>query len=92
MGFTLERQNMRADAVEEEAVVADDDGAAGEVDQGVFEGAEGFDVEVVGRFVQQKDGAAGFQKFGEVDAVSFAARQDADLFCWSPPLKLKAEQ
>ena len=31
MGVALEGQDMRAEAVEEEAVVGDDDGAAGEV-------------------------------------------------------------
>ena len=52
MRLALEGEHVGADAVEEEAVVGDDDGAAGEVDEGVLEGAEGLDVEVVGRFVE----------------------------------------
>ena len=51
MGLAFKGEDVRADAVEEEAVVADDHGAAGEVDQRVFQGAQGFDVEVVGGFV-----------------------------------------
>jgi hypothetical protein len=39
-------------AVEEEAVVADDHGAAGEILQRLFQGAEGLDVEIVGRLVE----------------------------------------
>ena len=78
MGIALKRQDMRADAVEEEAVVGDDHGAAGEIDQGVFQRAEGFDVKVVGGFVEQQHVAACFQQFGHVDAVALAARQSAD--------------
>ena len=62
-----------AQAVEEEAVVADDDGAASEIFDGVFERTEGFDVEVVGGFVEEEDVAALFQQARHVDAVAFAA-------------------
>jgi len=55
-------------AVEEPAVVADDHGAAGEVLERGFEGLEGFDVEFVGRFVEQDDVAAAGQGLGQVDA------------------------
>jgi hypothetical protein len=48
VGVALEGEHVGADAVEEEAVVGDHHGAAGEVGEGVFQGAEGFDVEVVG--------------------------------------------
>ncbi len=73
MGLAFEGQDVCADAVEEEAVVADDDGAAGEVDEGVLQSAEGFDVEVVGGLVEQEDIAAGPQEPGHVDAVALAA-------------------
>jgi hypothetical protein len=43
------------DAVQEEAVVADDDGAAREVEQRLLKRAQRVDVEVVGRFVEQLD-------------------------------------
>ena len=48
----FEGEDVGGDAVEEPAVVADDDGAAAEVDEPFFEGAKGADVEVVGRFVE----------------------------------------
>ena len=58
VGFAFEGEDVGADAVEEEAVVADDHGATGEVDEGVFERSERFDVEVVGRLIKEKDVAA----------------------------------
>ena len=58
MGLAFEGEDVGTDAVEEEAVVADDHGATREVDESVFERAECFDVEVVGRFVEEEDVAA----------------------------------
>ena len=77
--IAFEGEDVGGDAIEEPAVVADDDGAAAEVDQGVFQGAKHVDVEVVGGFVQEQEVAAAFQELGEVDAVSFAAGEVADL-------------
>src|SRR3954452_12711477 len=51
-------EDVRRDAVEEPPVVGDDDSAAGELEQRVFEGAEGLDVEVVGRLVEEQQVAA----------------------------------
>ncbi len=45
---------MSSHAVEEPAVVGDDHGAAGEVLEALFQGAERVDVQVVGRFVEQE--------------------------------------
>ena len=45
----------------------------------VFERAQGFDVEIVGRFVEQQHVAARLQHLGQVDAVALAARQLADV-------------
>ena len=59
--------------------MADDDGAAGEAEQRVLEGSEGFDVEVVGRFVEQQQVAALLEGEGEVEAVAFTTGQDAGL-------------
>jgi hypothetical protein len=59
--------------------VADDDGAAGEVLQRVFQRGQRFGVEVVGRFVEQQHVAAGLQHLGEVHAVALAAGEVADL-------------
>jgi hypothetical protein len=72
-------EDVGGDAVEEPAIVADDDGAAGEGEQRVLEVAQGVDVEVVGRLVEQQQVAALFDQLGEVDAVALAAGQHADL-------------
>src|SRR5690348_11670695 len=55
VAVVFERQDVGRDAVEEPAVVADDDGAAGKVLQRLFERAQGVDVEIVGRLVEQQD-------------------------------------
>ena len=54
LAVAFERQDVRRDAVEEPAIVADDDGAAGERQQRLFERAQRVDVEVVGRLVEQQ--------------------------------------
>ncbi len=69
----LERQRMRGNAIQEPAIVRDDHGAAGEVEQGLFQGAQGFDVEVVGRLVEQQQVATALQQLGQVQAVAFTA-------------------
>src|SRR5579872_2440571 len=51
MAVAFESQHVRGDAVEEEAVVARDEGAAGEVDERLFQRPQRVDVEVVGRLV-----------------------------------------
>ena len=57
-GLALEGQDMGAEAIQEEAVVADHHGAAGKVLDGVLQRAEGFDVQIVGRLVEQQHVAA----------------------------------
>ena len=58
VAFALKSEDVCANPVEEETVVRDDHGAACEIDEGIFEGAQGFDVEVVGWFVKQQDVSA----------------------------------
>ena len=79
MAVALERQDVGGDAVEEEAIVADDHGAAGEILQRCFERGQRLDVEIVGRLVEQDQVGAGFQHLGEMNAVTLAARELADL-------------
>jgi hypothetical protein len=62
------------DAVEEPAIVADDDDAAGERLQARLERTERVDIEVVGGLVEQQDVAAGLEQLGQMDAVALAAR------------------
>src|SRR5262245_45884615 len=78
LAVALEGEDVRGDAVEEPAVVADHDRAAGEVEQRLLERAQRVDVEVVRRLVQQENVAAGTEQLREMDAVALAARELAD--------------
>ena len=89
MRVALEGQDVRGDAVQEEAVVRDDDGAAGVVGERVFQRAQGLDVEVVGGLVEQQQVGAGLQHLGEMDAVALAARELADLLLLVRPLEVE---
>src|SRR5262249_12261854 len=75
----LDREAVRRDAVEEPAVVADDDGAAGEVLERLLQRAQRVDVEIVGRLVEQQHVRPRLEHLGEVHAVALAARERADL-------------
>src|SRR4029077_13657069 len=66
LAIALEGQHVRGDAVEEPAIVADDDAATREREQRVLERAQRVDVEVVRRLVEHEDVAAGAQELGEV--------------------------
>ena len=79
MAVAFEREDVGRDAVEEPAIVADDDGAAGEILQRLFERAQRIDVEIVGRLVEQQHVGAGLEHLGEMHAVALAARERADL-------------
>src|SRR3569833_701193 len=79
MAVPFEGQHMGRDAVEEPAIMADDDGAAGKILQRLFQRAQGVDVEIVGRLVQQQHVRAGLQHLGEMHPVAFTTRQRADL-------------
>ena len=81
---------MGNDAVEEPAVVRDDDRAAAEVEQRLFQRAQGFDVEVVGRFVEQQQVAAALQQLRQVHAVAFAAGEVGDALLLVRALEVEA--
>ena len=53
-------------------------GDACEFGEGFFEGAQGVDIQVVGGFIEEQDVGAFGEGLGEVDAVAFSAREDAD--------------
>ena len=78
MCLTLEGEDVGTNTVEEETVVRDDNGAAREIGQRVFESTEGFNVKVVGRFVEEKNVAAFFEQTRHVNTVAFTARQQSD--------------
>src|SRR2546425_5010348 len=75
----LEHEQVRGEAVEEPAIVADDRHASGEVKDGLLERAERVDVEVVRGLVEEQDVATGAQKLREMDPVTFATGEIADL-------------
>src|SRR6266446_5680217 len=79
VAVALERQNMRGDAVEEPAIVADDDRAAGEILERLLERAQRIDVEVVRWLVKQEHVGARLEHLGEMHPVPLAARQGANL-------------
>src|SRR5438067_4346055 len=78
LAVAFEGEHVGRDAIEEPAVVADDDGAARKVEERLLERAQRVHVEIVGRLVEQQQVAALLEQFGEMDAVALAARQRAD--------------
>jgi hypothetical protein len=73
MAVAFEGEHVGRDAVEEPAIVADDHGAAGEILERRFQRAQRFDVEIVGRFVEQQQVGARFEHLGQMHAVALAA-------------------
>src|SRR6188472_3814759 len=90
LAVALERQHVGGDAVEEPAVVADDDGAAGEALEPGLERPQRVDVEVVRRLVEQQHVAAALEKLGQVHPVALAARQVADALLLVGALEVEA--
>ena len=88
--IAFEGEYMCGDAIEEPAVVADDDSAATECFESFFEGAEGIDIEVIGGFVEEQEVSAGAEEFGEVDAVAFTAGELSDEFLLVGAFEVKA--
>src|SRR5581483_11561110 len=75
VAVALERQDVSGHAVEEEAVMADNHGAAGEV----LQRRQRLRIEIVGRLVEEEQVAALFEHLGEVHAVPLATRQEPHL-------------
>src|SRR5580700_3336079 len=55
----FERQYMGRDSIEKPSIMRDDDGAPGKGHQRIFQSAQCFDVQVIGRLVEQQYVAAG---------------------------------
>ena len=64
--------------------------AAGEFEQRIFQRAQRFDVEVVGRFVEQQHVATLQQGLGQVQAAAFTAGQGADQLLLVRALEVEA--
>src|SRR5262249_34372353 len=65
-------------AIEEPAIVADDDRAAGELEQRFLERSQRVDVEIIGGLVEQDQVRAALEQLGQVHAVALAARHVLD--------------
>ncbi len=78
LAVALECEDMRGDAIQEPAVVRDDDGAARELQQGLLQGAQGLDVQIVGRLVQQQHVGAASEQLGQVHAVALTTGEILD--------------
>src|SRR5437773_9455796 len=73
LAVAFERHNVGRDPVQKPAIVTADDGAACETFQSFFERAQGVDIEIVGRLVEDDEVRPLFQHTGQVHPVAFAA-------------------
>jgi hypothetical protein len=80
LAIAFEGQDVGGNAVQKPAVVRNDDRAAGEIIKSVFQGAQGIDIQIVGRFVEQQNIGFAFDDVGQMQPVAFAARQYANFF------------
>jgi hypothetical protein len=82
MWVAIRSRNQRSwlmDPVQEPAVVADDQRAAGEAQERFLQRPERVHVQIVGRLVEQQHVGAGLQHLGQMHPVALAAGQLADL-------------
>ncbi len=77
IGVALEGQDVGTDAVQEPAIMTDDDQAAAELHEGIFEGAQGIDIQVVGGLIEDDQVGAAFEQAGQMHAVALATGQRA---------------
>ena len=83
---------MRADTVEEPAVVTDDDGTAGEGFETFLQGAQRVDVDVVGRLVEEQHVALLLQGDGQMQTVALTAGEHAALLLLVGSAEVEARQ
>ena len=83
---------MSTNAVEEPAVVADDDGTAGKGLETFLQGAEGVDVDIVRRLVEQQYIAFLLEGDGEVQTVALTTREHAALLLLVGSAEIEATQ
>ena len=86
----LEGEDVRRDAIEEPAVVADHHRATREREQRVLERPQRVDVEVVRRLVEEQDVAPAAQHPGQQHPVALPARELADLLLLVAALEAEA--
>src|SRR5262249_42161905 len=74
----IEAEDAVGDAIEEEAIVGDEDESTGKFEKAFFEDFEGGDVEVVGGLVEEKDVGGLKHQLSDQDAGALAAGEIAD--------------
>src|SRR4030088_2631922 len=85
----FEDEQVRRDAVEEPAVVTDDDDASGEVEDRLLERAQGIYVEIVRRLGEEQHVRPGLQHLREMDAVALATGEIADALLLIGPAEVE---
>ena len=80
---------MSTNAVQEPAVMTDNHCTAGKVLKGFFQRTYCLNVQVVCRFIEQKNVSALFKHHTKVQAVTFTTRKHADLFILIRACKIK---
>src|SRR5262245_4763707 len=78
LAVAFERQDVRGDPIEEPAIVRDDDGAAGELEERLLERAQGVNVEIVRWFVEKQQIAPALQQLREMQAIALSAGKRPD--------------
>jgi hypothetical protein len=69
--------------------VTDDDGAAGEIEQGVLQRAQRVHVEIVGRLVEEQKVRPTAQQLREVHAIALATGEQTDSLLLVSPLEIE---
>src|SRR2546430_8249945 len=76
----FKREYVRSDAIQKPTVVTDDDGAAREVFERLFERTHRVDIQVVGRLVEQENVRAFLQHLRQMNTITLAARKRSRFF------------
>ena len=88
--IALKGQDVGTDTIQEPTVVADDDGTTCKLLQTFFQCAERVDVDVVGRFVEQKYVTLLLECHGQMESVTFTTRKHATEFALVRAIEVEA--
>src|SRR6185312_7744053 len=87
---SLKRQDVAGNAIEKPSVVADDDGAPCEAQQGLLQRPERVHVEIVGGLVQQQEVSTALEQLGEMDPVALPTGESTNLLLLVGPAKVES--
>jgi len=89
LGIAFKSQDVCGDPVEEPAVMADNDCTTAKIFKRLFQGAQGVNVKVVSWFIEKQDISAIFQHSRQMNTISLAAREEADLLLLFGPAEIE---